>query len=502
MSVCNHDGQQQKDRALPTAVPPGPSSLDRTTVMASPMDDAVVASVAPTSGAEGTMAVLSASTGARVCELRSGGRGGAPAGCVARLQDGSRVAAVASAAPGRKVNAASAIYVWEWGREQPLLRNYAPARVSALLQPARAHCDRACSSSFPLLVAGCHSGSVIAWEVSSGRLLRTWQAHYRGVSALCLSPDGSLLLSGGEDGVVHVWPLIAALAPAAGGGAARALHSWSHHTMPVTCIATGARGSGGGGLAVTASMDGTLKLYSIAQGSLLRTCAVGPAVSCIALDPTDAAVYAGCHDGSVRRVSLRPGPVGGDGAQDGPAAAAGGDGEEPAAMKGCTHKRFVSSLALDASGCLLASGSDDGVVHFFDTATMQSARRIAFGSAVTNVFFSSLAAATKRTGGEHAARGPPITPLAKYSQTQSPALKPWEDTLLPPREGHGLARGGEHPRDPAGPGGDWADGGDRADGGDWADGGFSSFGAITTTLSSYGVLQRLSEEHGAGAGPR
>ena len=74
--------------------------------------------------------------------------------------------------------------------------------------------------------------------------------------------------------------------------------------------------------------------------------------------------------------------------------------------------------------------------------------------------------------------------------------------MLPPRERHGLAGGGEHPRDPAGPGGDWADGGDWAAGGDWADGGFSSFGAITTTLSSYGVLQRLSEEHGVGAGPR
>ncbi|KAM1669529.1 hypothetical protein ACFX2K_043626 [Malus domestica] len=43
--------------------------------------------------------------------------------------------------------------------------------------------------------------------VNTGRLLKKWHAHYRGVSCLVFRDDGSLLISGSEDGGIRVWSL-------------------------------------------------------------------------------------------------------------------------------------------------------------------------------------------------------------------------------------------------------------------------------------------------------
>lgn len=46
------------------------------------------------------------------------------------------------------------------------------------------------------------------FQVASGRLLKTWNAHYRAVTCLVFSDDDSLLVSGSEDGSIKVWSLL------------------------------------------------------------------------------------------------------------------------------------------------------------------------------------------------------------------------------------------------------------------------------------------------------
>lgn len=45
-------------------------------------------------------------------------------------------------------------------------------------------------------------------QVASGKLLRVWAGHYKAVSCLVFSDDDSLLISGADDGIVNVWPLL------------------------------------------------------------------------------------------------------------------------------------------------------------------------------------------------------------------------------------------------------------------------------------------------------
>ncbi len=54
-------------------------------------------------------------------------------------------------------------------------------------------------------VGGSASGRLFLWETSGGELLRTWDAHYKAISAVCFTGDGTFIVSGGEDALVCVW---------------------------------------------------------------------------------------------------------------------------------------------------------------------------------------------------------------------------------------------------------------------------------------------------------
>ena len=93
-----------------------------------------------------------------------------------------------------------------------------------------------------------------------------------------------MLLSGGEDTLVHAWlllDLLDASAPGSGlgagfaGAAPASLHSWSEHTLPVTALLCGAGAADP--FVASVSIDRTCKIYSLAQGAAPEgLCSNGP----------------------------------------------------------------------------------------------------------------------------------------------------------------------------------------------------------------------------------
>ena len=53
--------------------------------------------------------------------------------------------------------------------------------------------------------AAATTATVRVWEAGSGRLLHTLTGHTGGVRAVGWSPDGSRLVSGGDDGRLVLW---------------------------------------------------------------------------------------------------------------------------------------------------------------------------------------------------------------------------------------------------------------------------------------------------------
>ncbi|MCL7051739.1 hypothetical protein MKW94_020119 [Papaver nudicaule] len=191
------------------------------------------------------------------------------------------------------------------------------------------------------IIGGGSSGNIFLWEVSSGRLLKKWTAHYRGVTCLVLSDDESRLISGAEDGCVHVWSLCTIFDDDA---TKAATHSYLH-TLRVTDIVTGHGGCNA--IIISSSEDRTCKVWSLSKGKLLRTIDFPSVINAVALDPCEHIFYAGGNDGRI----YVP----------------------------------VNCLAFSKSGVLLVSGWEDGTIRIWNTQSKQIVRTIKSKGPVTNV---------------------------------------------------------------------------------------------------------------------
>jgi len=327
------------------------------------------------------------------------------------------------------------LHIWTWHKDHAHQRSFPPEQITSL----------ACTIDGAYCAAGGISGAVHLWETSTGRLIRSWPAHYKRITCLAFSASGAELISGGEDTLVSAWLLVdvldildsvedgditASVAP---------LHAWSDHTMPITSVAVGAGCVDP--LVVSVSFDRSLKIRSLASGAVLRSVAFPVPLSTVSLDLGEHAVYAGSAMGTIFHVSLVGG--GGDGeacslvglptAAPAPHAAVSAD-DTWVAMKG--HSKAVTCLAFTADAAHLVSGSEDGCAKVWDLRTLQPVRTI---SAPAKVPISGLLLLPQRPvhmplgaqGGEGygGRKGPkrlqPLAQFSKYIGAASPA-KPWE----------------------------------------------------------------------------
>lgn len=59
----------------------------------------------------------------------------------------------------------------------------------------------------PLVFTGCLDGVVRCWDTRTGACVRAWGGHRDAVQDLAVSPDGSYVLAGSEDGTARVFSM-------------------------------------------------------------------------------------------------------------------------------------------------------------------------------------------------------------------------------------------------------------------------------------------------------
>ena len=90
------------------------------------------------------------------------------------------------------------------------------------------------------IFGGGRSGRAYVWSTfQNGALLKVWQAHYRPVTSISFSSCGGFVLTGGADGVVHLWNLLDLVSESSDvlhSDDINPVHTWSEHHLPVSAL--------------------------------------------------------------------------------------------------------------------------------------------------------------------------------------------------------------------------------------------------------------------------
>lgn len=303
-------------------------------------------------------------------------------------------------------------------------------------------------------VCGGASGRAFLWELASGALLRSWSAHYKRIGAAAFSPCGTVVVTGGDDGVVQVWA-VAALVDVIDQSDLSAhpvaTVTWSHHSLPVTSLRFGP----GLGLAVplvSTSLDRSARVWDVASGRCIFAVTCPAAVHCSAVDPLGRRLYLACADSgasSVCEVDLpaaaarsadpaallltgAPGPGASTPAAAAAASTAVGGGADVSGFAG--HTGVVNELAVSPDGGLLLTAGQDGVVRLWDSESRSCIQTFEGhrGSPVLSMLLVSRSG--RGLGGASDASGAtvPLTPMAPLRKHQVPMAAEWKGSTTGP----------------------------------------------------------------------
>jgi len=233
--------------------------------------------------------------------------------------------------------------VWELNSEQQLSgpKLTVAGKPSAVgVSPSGAYCAVAVE------------GKIYVNQPNNGALLGVLTKHVLGVTKILFLGDGAHFVSCGENGAVYVWNIATAVPfrAEANDGSGEPLYSFNHHALPVTDAC--ASSSGIKGRLYTCSLDQTLKIYNLRDGTLLLNVTFEESLTAIRHSILETVIYLGTTQGQVLRYSLDPLPRT---LNYQPA-----ERDSLAPFEG--HTKAVTSLEISFDAFLLFSGSEDGTV--------------------------------------------------------------------------------------------------------------------------------------------
>jgi WD40 repeat protein len=223
------------------------------------------------------------------------------------------------------------------------------------------------------LISGGGDGRVVIWDGISGQRLQSWPAHEGWVSAIALSADGRTLISGGWDRTLKVWDLLTG----------QLQHTLTGHTDGIQALSL----SPDGQTIVSAGADGLICSWDRHNHQLIGAIQVAPAqIHALAHHPHTPLVASGDQRARLSLWQLSTHqhydtfscwtyrPI--------QAIAFSPDGEVLLHTCGggihlwhwatgwlvhtlVHHRWAVTSLAMDADGTLLVSGSEDGTIKIW-----------------------------------------------------------------------------------------------------------------------------------------
>ncbi|PFH51950.1 hypothetical protein AMATHDRAFT_58182 [Amanita thiersii Skay4041] len=244
-------------------------------------------------------------------------------------------------------------------------------------------------------VGATSQGRICLWEIASGIMYNSWDAHYRQINVLKFTHDGAAFLSGSEDSATSVWSVSRLLDEDSQNELPLPYCTLSDHTLPVTDIICGV-GEFPTCRALTSSMDHSVKLWDISTKALLTTFQFPQPITVLAWQKTESCFFAASPDGSIHQMNLfrqREGKLGGHNIE-----AVGGAGIHDVIriddnVRDAQKKRLISigepitCMTISLTSTLLLIGTATGLIHLVDIASHQQLRTVSThkGFSITHI---------------------------------------------------------------------------------------------------------------------
>uniref|UniRef100_A0A914D0T6 Uncharacterized protein n=1 Tax=Acrobeloides nanus TaxID=290746 RepID=A0A914D0T6_9BILA len=204
---------------------------------------------------------------------------------------------------------------------------------------------------------------IFTWMAFSGELLSVVDAHYQNISTMKISCDGSFLVTGSEDGHVHVYSIIDLVCePEHKTVKVEPSFKWNAHSLAVTDLHITA---GNNPRVISVSLDHTAVFYSFTQKQLFHRISSDRPLHACAMDPSETRLFLGTDQGQVAMVNLytqcQP--------REQMITTNGGSLSELKVLE--NHKAPISRLAVNAEGSLLVSSDIEGNYAIIDIRSLQ-----------------------------------------------------------------------------------------------------------------------------------
>lgn len=142
------------------------------------------------------------------------------------------------------------------------------------------------SPSNEQVTVACSNGKMKIYEIASGSLLHDIDAHPSWVTTVAYTPDGTKLVTGGNDDKVKIWSEEGTL-----------LYTCSGHTSDITNVKV----SPDNLYVVSSSKDNTIKIWDLATGSEIKTITGHTGdVNCVDLSPDGSKIVSASADSTCK----------------------------------------------------------------------------------------------------------------------------------------------------------------------------------------------------------
>ncbi len=181
-------------------------------------------------------------------------------------------------------------------------------------------------------VAGAGGANVAAvWNVADGKALRGFTGHTGAITSLTYSPDGTMLATGSSDQTVRLWFV----------QEAKQIGSFTGHLDRITGVAFSPNGE----TLISVSMDRSMRVWQVPGGEALKTVELEAGIASVAYSKDGNLLALGLENGSVALFQAQ-------------------NLDKPSVVFPA-HKLDVNSIVFSPDDKVLASGSKDGTIKFW-----------------------------------------------------------------------------------------------------------------------------------------